>query len=47
MGRLYLGVGVLVGGVAGVDFTLAYGVIAWACWVPNWLAAELLIRRRH
>jgi uncharacterized membrane protein len=29
------------------DFTPAYRIIAWLCWVPNLLAAELLIRRRR
>lgn len=38
--RLYLPAAV----VAGVDFTLAYGVIAWACWVPNLLFAQWLLR---
>jgi uncharacterized membrane protein len=31
--------------VAGVDFDIAYPVIAWLCWVPNLLAAELLLNR--
>lgn len=38
--RLYLPAAV----VAGVDFSLAYGVIAWACWVPNLFVAEWLLR---
>jgi uncharacterized membrane protein len=29
----------------GADFTTAYVVIAWACWVPNLLVAEWIIRR--
>lgn len=29
---------------AGIPFELAYPVIAWACWVPNLLVAELLVR---
>lgn len=38
--RLYLPAAV----VAGADFTTAYAVIAWACWVPNLLLAEWLLR---
>jgi len=30
--------------VAGVPYELAYAVIAWLCWVPNLLAAQLLLR---
>jgi uncharacterized membrane protein len=29
----------------GADFTTAYVVIAWACWIPNLLVAEWIIRR--
>jgi uncharacterized membrane protein len=29
---------------AGMDFTAAYIVIAWLCWVPNLLVAEWMIR---
>lgn len=29
---------------AGIDFTSAYIVIAWLCWVPNLLVAEWMIR---
>lgn len=29
---------------AGVDFTAAYVIIAWFCWVPNLLVAEWMIR---
>jgi uncharacterized membrane protein len=32
--------------VAGIPFERAYPVIAWLCWVPNLLAAELLFNRR-
>ncbi len=32
---------------SGVPFELAYPVIAWLCWVPNLLAAELLFNRTH
>jgi uncharacterized membrane protein len=30
---------------AGVPFDLAYTVVAWLCWVPNLVAAELLLAR--
>ena len=30
--------------IAGLDYTDSYRVIAWLCWVPNLLVAELLIR---
>ncbi|MCR8725356.1 DUF2306 domain-containing protein [Frigidibacter sp. ROC022] len=39
--RLYLPLGQLLG----FDFDRAYTVIAWACWVPNLLLAEWLLRR--
>jgi len=29
--------------VAGVSYELAYAVVAWLCWVPNLLAAQLLL----
>ena len=38
--RLYLPAAV----VSGADFAIAYGVIAWACWVPNLVMAEWLLR---
>ncbi|GAB4535871.1 MAG: hypothetical protein Tsb0019_37340 [Roseibium sp.] len=38
--RLYLGVSLSMG----ADFALAYPVIAWACWLPNAIAAELCLR---
>jgi uncharacterized membrane protein len=31
--------------VAGISFELAYPVIAWLCWVPNILIAELFFNR--
>jgi hypothetical protein len=31
--------------VAGVPFGLAYPAIAWLCWVPNALFAEVLLGR--
>jgi uncharacterized membrane protein len=30
---------------SGIPFEVAYPVVAWLCWVPNLLAAELLLRR--
>jgi uncharacterized membrane protein len=39
--RLYLPASM----VAGVAFELAYPIIAWLCWVPNIVAAELLVSR--
>ena len=30
--------------MAGIDFVLAYSVIAWLCWVPNLLIAEVFNR---
>jgi len=32
--------------IAGIAFESAYPVIAWACWVPNLLIAEWMLRRR-
>jgi len=40
--RLYLP----VAAVSGVEFATAYAVIAWACWVPNLLVAEGLVRAK-
>ena len=34
--RLYL----FVSGMLGIDYFLAYPVIAWACWLPNLVGAE-------
>jgi hypothetical protein len=31
--------------IFGLPFAQSYAVIAWACWVPNLLAAERLIGR--
>lgn len=31
--------------VLGMDFPTAYRIVAWACWVPNLLFAELLVSR--
>ncbi len=33
--------------VSGIPFELAYPVIAWLCWVPNLVVAELLFNRSH
>jgi uncharacterized membrane protein len=41
--RLYLPVAL----VAGVDFAVAYPVIAWLCWLPNLLAAEWLCKTTY
>jgi hypothetical protein len=30
--------------VAGLDYADAYPVIAWLCWVPNLLVAQLLVQ---
>jgi uncharacterized membrane protein len=32
-------------GAVGIDFLMAYRVVAWMCWVPNLLVAEWTIRR--
>lgn len=39
--RIYLGIILR----CNIDFVLGYRVIAWLCWVPNLLAAEVLVRR--
>jgi len=31
--------------VAGIEFQVAYPVIAWLCWVPNLFVAEMIVRR--
>jgi uncharacterized membrane protein len=41
--RLYLPSSV----AAGVAFEMAYPAIAWLCWVPNLMAAEILFVRLH
>ena len=40
--RLYLGVAI----ASGAPFAIAYPIIAWACWMPNLLVAELWLRRQ-
>ncbi len=39
--RLYLPASAVVG----VEFELAYAAIAWLCWIPNLVFAELLFNR--
>jgi hypothetical protein len=39
--RMYLGLGL----AAGLPFERIYPVIAWLCWLPNLLVAQLLVRR--
>lgn len=39
--RLYLPVLV----ISGVPYTTSYPLVAWACWIPNLLFAEWLVRR--
>ena len=39
--RLYLP----LSGLLGLPFETRYRVIAWMCWVPNLLVAELLVRQ--
>lgn len=41
--RLYLGISVLLG----VKFVEAYPILAWLCWVPNLIIAELIVRLNH
>lgn len=33
--------------IAGIEFEVAYPYIAWLCWVPNLVAAELLFNKAH
>ena len=39
--RIYLPVSIL----AGINFTTAYAIIAWLCWVPNMIFVELRYNR--
>ncbi len=39
--RLYLGTALALQ----LPFVVAYPIIAWACWVPNALVAEIILRR--
>ena len=41
--RVYLPLGPALG----YDFDVAYRAIAWLCWVPNLVLAELVVRWRH
>jgi hypothetical protein len=41
--RLYIPASVL----AGIDFTVAYPVIAWLCWLPNLLLAGWVYKTTH
>jgi hypothetical protein len=41
--RLYLPLAML----SDLPMATAYSAIAWLCWVPNLLVAELFLRRRH
>lgn len=41
--RIYLPISFVVG----ADFAVAYGIIAWLCWVPNLVFAEWLNQRAH
>jgi hypothetical protein len=40
-----LRVWVPISGAAGIEFTAAYTVIAWMCWVPNLIFAQWIIHR--
>ena len=33
-------------GIIGVDFLMAYAIVAWLCWVPNLAVIEWYIRRK-
>ena len=33
--------------IAGIEFVEAYRVVAWLCWVPNLLVAELIVMRKR
>jgi hypothetical protein len=41
--RLYLPASMVVG----IEFELAYPVIAWLCWLPNVVVAEMLFNRPY
>lgn len=40
--RIYLPLAI----IANIDFAIAYPVVAWLCWLPNILIAEILFNRR-
>jgi uncharacterized membrane protein len=33
--------------VMGIEFMIAYPIIAWLCWVPNLFIAEMIVRRKR
>jgi hypothetical protein len=33
--------------VSGVPFGVAYPIIAWLCWVPNLVVADLVFNKTH
>ncbi|WP_417463324.1 DUF2306 domain-containing protein [Kordiimonas sp.] len=39
--RIYIPVGL----IAGFDFSVVYPLVAWACWVPNLIFAEIFLRK--
>jgi uncharacterized membrane protein len=41
--RLYMPAAV----AAGIEFEVAYGPIAWLCWVPNLIVVEVMFNRRR
>ncbi|WP_161965730.1 DUF2306 domain-containing protein [Steroidobacter cummioxidans] len=32
--------------LGGLSFDVAFPIVAWSCWVLNWLVAEMWLRRR-
>ncbi|MNI25179.1 hypothetical protein D3C73_788180 [compost metagenome] len=42
--RIYLPVSMLIFGLE--YFNEYYRVIAWLCWIPNWIVAELILKRQ-
>jgi uncharacterized membrane protein len=42
--RIYLPIGVTLNNG---EFTLPYTIIAWACWIPNLILAEIWLAVRH
>ena len=41
--RIYMPIGVTLNQG---EFTLPYTIIAWACWVPNLITAEIILALR-
>jgi uncharacterized membrane protein len=31
--------------LSGIPFSTAFGIVAWLCWIPNWLVVEFWLRR--